>query len=137
MLRLSISAVCGVNSGTSMLGGTEIFLYHCFVSFPGKIFGVFEFLWIFPLGLLVALLGAPATRRHGLFLAVAMGGVIGPALMVWDIERSLCYLLPAILLAVCFFPGSPVTSRRLLWAVTGAGVIWFQVSGSILRYVLL
>ncbi len=136
VLRLFISLAWGVSSGTSMLGGKEIFLYHCFVSFPVKIFGVFEFLWIFPLGLLAVLLGTPAARRQGLLLAAALGGAFVPALMVWDIERSLCYLVPGVLLSVCFFPANPVTLRRLLWAATAAGVVWFQVSGSILRYLL-
>jgi hypothetical protein len=135
LLRLTIGEVYDVRSGTSMIGGSPILRYHAFVSFPGKIFAVFEFLWILPLGLMGGLLNAPeGTRREALVFALAVGCAAAPALLVYDIDRSLCYLLPVILLGAGFFPASPAVRRLMLWAVTAANLGWFQVHDSIIRY---
>lgn len=65
----------------------------------------------------------------GLAFAIA----IFPAMVVWDIDRSLFYILPGILLAICFLPVSVKNLRIILLAILFANFIWLYPSNSALR----
>jgi hypothetical protein len=138
VIRLTLAWVFKLSTGTSMLATPEILLYHLFVSFPGKFFGVFEFLWLLPVGfgLSLVLTAGPSRRTAGHF-AAAMAVAAIPAFLVWDINRSLCYLLPGVMAAACFFPANEISRRRLMLAVALASLAWVEVYGSVFRRLLL
>jgi hypothetical protein len=136
--RLFLSVTLNVQTGTSMLATPEIALYHVFVSYPARIFDVFEFLWIFPLGLLLSLGLTPgAPRRAGVTFLIACCIAATPALLVWDITRSLCYLLPGVLAGVCFFPGDTDWRRKWLLLAGLASLTWIEIYGSVFRRMIL
>jgi hypothetical protein len=52
-------------------------------------------------------------------------GVVGvSALLVFDIERSLSYLLPGVLLAACCCPVPVPRLRSLLLAMLAGNIVW-------------
>jgi hypothetical protein len=135
--RLSISYLFNVHSGTSMMGTTEIALYHFYVSYPGKLFKVFEFLWAFPLLLIVRFVTSAAeTRRAALLYLACISCAMAPSFLVWDLDRSLCYVLPAVLVSVCLWQGESVQRRRIALCVCLASLLWLEPNTSFLRYLV-
>jgi len=134
--RLWLAVGWGVAGSLGGVGSLEVLLYHFFVSFPTKVFRVWEFLWLFPLALLA--LKAADPRREEVMRAawffLAAGCAVGPALLVWDIERSLTYFAPGILLALVAVPLTPVVRRRLLAAVALASFAWIEFVATAFRY---
>ena len=137
LVRLAATAVYGTRAGTSMMATVDIFLYHVLVSYPRKFFAVFEFFWVFPLLLLANLaVAGPAARRAALGFAGFFGLAAAPAFLVWDLERSLCYLLPGVIAAAVLLPGDPRIPRRLALAAAVAGILWVEPNASFLRLYL-
>jgi hypothetical protein len=121
-----------------MVGEREILLFHLFSSFPTKIFRVWEFLWLLPVAL-VAMLAAcddPSRRARAGWFVLATACAVAPALLVWDVERSLTYYAPGILLAMAALPLAAATRRRLLLAIALASVGWVEFLATPLRYLI-
>src|SRR6478735_934719 len=119
-----------------MVGGREILLFALFATFPTKIFRVWEFLWLVPITLVAILIGSGdrAQRLRAAWFVFATALATGPALLVWDVERSLTYFAPGILLAVVAVPLPETTRRRLLLAVALASVMWVEFLATPLRF---
>lgn len=124
-----------LHAGTSMMASPEIVLYHFYVSYPGKLFKVFEFLWGFPALMLLHFVRSGADDRRDALLYLACSAIAAaPAFLIWDVDRSLCYLLPAVLGAVCFLPAEAVAKSRTALVAGVASLLWLEPNGSVLRY---
>ena len=103
MVRLGMTFWTGQKSGTSMLSLVDIPRAHFYNDYPQLFFKVFEFLWILPL---IFLLEYGAKNPSKIFISILFGLALAlaafPAMVVWDFDRSLFYLLPGVLLAICF-----------------------------------
>ncbi|MBL9215664.1 MAG: hypothetical protein JNG83_09335 [Opitutaceae bacterium] len=127
-----------VQGGTTMMVPTEVLLYHFYVSYPKNLFTVFEFLWLFPLVFVGHLIFARDPRiTGGVPYLIALALAAGPAFVVWDIDRSLCYLLPGLLTAICFFPAERDLRRGCALAAALASLAWMEPNTSILRFLFL
>jgi hypothetical protein len=121
-----------------MVGRSEIVLYHLFVSFPGRVFEVFEFLWFFPaLFLLTGVVSPGRSRWMAACLLATLATAAAPGLLVWDASRSVLYLLPGVAAAALFVPVSLERRRELLLAAALASLVWIEFYGSIFRRLIL
>lgn len=133
--RCAITWSQNLHAGTSMMGTWDIFLYHFYASYPAKLFKVFEFLWLMPVLLFFGLwTSQSASRRSALLYLVGMLAAAAPAFVVWDVDRSLCYLLPGIVAAICFSPVASPAKARLALAICAASLLWIEPNTSVLRY---
>lgn len=133
--RLYATYRLNLHAGTSMMATPEILLYHFYVSYPGKLFKVFEFLWGFPALLLLHFIRSGAhDRRDALAYLACIAIAAAPAFLIWDVDRSLCYLLPAVLGAVCFVPGDSTAKGRIALVACLASLLWLEPNASVLRY---
>jgi hypothetical protein len=133
--RGAVSWAFNLHPSSSMMADSGILLYHFFVSYPAAIFGVFEFLWIFPVLLIGSCALAPAAgpRWAGAF-ALALLLAAAPGFLVWDIERSLCYLLPGILAAIIFSPKNEDGKFTALAVIFVTNLLWLAPNASVLRF---
>jgi hypothetical protein len=122
-------------TGTTMMANADILLYHFYVSYPIKLFGVFELLWAAPLLVLLhAALSGPAGRSALPVFGFALLLAAAPAFLVWDVDRSLCYLLPGIVTAISFLPGEATLRRRLILAASAGSLLWLEPNVSAFRF---
>ena len=134
VVRLALTKILGVSSGTSMLASVDILRAHLFSDFPERFFRVFEFLWLMPVLVLIEWWGAGKLERfRSMIFSVFLALSAFPAMVVWDIDRSLFYMLPGIILAICFWPFSTRNLRVVLLSVLLGNVIWLYPSISGLR----
>ena len=134
IVRVLITFFTGEKSGTSMLFSIDILRAHLYDNYPQLMFKVFEFLWILPILFVVEVGSQSSTKKivailFGLAFAVAMF----PAMVVWDIDRSLFYFLPGLILAICFSSVSLKNLRLILLAILFANFLWLYPSTSALR----
>jgi hypothetical protein len=131
IIRLSLTFLTGERSGSSMLASIDILRAHIYNDYPQLIFKVFEFLWILPFVFLVEFgLKKPSKKLVVALFGLAIALAAFPAMVVWDIDRSLFYLLPGIILAICFMPFSLKGMRVMLLAVLAGNVLWIYPSSS-------
>jgi hypothetical protein len=132
-----VSVIFHLRTSTTMMDPETVLLYHFFVSYPAAIFGVFEFLWIFPVLLIGSMAFAPGggSRRAGAF-GLCLLVAAAPALLVWDIERSLCYLLPGILAAIIFCPENAGEKFTTALIVFTGSFLWLAPNASVLRFLV-
>jgi hypothetical protein len=135
--RLAVSAEYHLTTGTSTMGRLRIPVFHFYINFPGTLFKVFEFLWVYPVLLLLALVAFRKTHlsdlvayTFGLLLAAA------PAFLVWDFDRSIYYLTPGVLASACFGFGQPTERRGVALAVCAMNLICLSPLESWLRIFL-
>ena len=124
-LRLGVVFFSESHSGSTQIGTITILLEHYYESYPARVFSVFEFLWALPV--LFVLSALPFVEKHtakGLLYAALMLFAALPALLVRDIDRSLFYLLPGILVATVFLPQGNRSVRRVLAVCLLGGLIW-------------
>ena len=131
LVRLGMTFWTGQMSGTSMLASIDILRSHYYNDYPQLFFKVFEFLWILPLIFLLEY-GAknPSKKVISILFGLALTLAAFPAMLVWDFDRSLFYLLPGILLAICFLPFSSRNMRLILLAVLAGNLLWIYPSSS-------
>jgi len=131
LVRLGMTFWTGQKSGTSMLSLVDIPRSHFYNDYPQLFFKVFEFLWIVPLIFLVEY-GAkdPSKKFISLLFGLGLALAAFPAMVVWDFDRSLFYLLPGILMAICFLPFSQRNMRVMLLAVLAGNLLWIYPSSS-------
>jgi len=131
IVRVLITFFTGEKSGTSMLASIDILRAHLYNNYPQLVFKVFEFLWILPLIFLLEYgTNNPLKKFISIILGLAFALAAFPALVVLDIDRSLFYLLPGILLAICFSPFSSRIMRLMLLTVLAGNILWIYPSGS-------
>lgn len=130
-IRLGITFSTGERSGSSMLASIDIWRSHFYNDYPQLFFKVFEFLWILPLMFLLEY-GAknPSKKFISILFGLALALAAFPAMVVWDFDRSLFYLLPGVLLAICFSPFSSRIMRLILLAVLAGNLLWIYPSRS-------
>lgn len=134
IVRVLITLFTGEKSGTSMLASIDILRAHLYNNYPQLIFKVFEFLWILPIIFIVEFGSQSSTKKIvAILFGLAFAVAIFPAMVVWDIDRSLFYFLPGILLAICFLSVSLKNLRLILLAILFANFIWLYPSNSALR----
>ena len=130
-IRLGFTFATGERSGSSMLASIDILRSHFYNDYPQLFFKVFEFLWIFPV---LFLLEYGSKKPPKKFIAIMFGFSLVlaavPAMVVWDFDRSLFYLLPGILLSICFLPVSLDKLRLILLAVLVSNLLWLYPSSS-------
>jgi hypothetical protein len=132
--RIYGTLVFKLHTGRSMMATVDILLYHFYVSYPVNFFRVFEFLWVFPVLLLFDLWGSVDFGwRSRVFYSLCLLGVFAPALMVWDMDRSLCYFLPGVLVAICFSSGTPKKKREWACVIFAVSLFWMAPNESWLR----
>lgn len=130
-IRLGISFSTGERSGSSMLASIDILRSHFYNDYPQLFFKVFEFLWILP-ALFLLEYGSknPSKKFISILFGLALVLAAVPAMVVWDFDRSLFYLLPGILLSICFLPFSVGQLRLILLAVLVGNLLWLYPSSS-------
>jgi hypothetical protein len=131
LIRIGLKFWTGQSSGTSMLASIDILRAHFYNDYPLLFFKVFEFLWILPVIFLLEY-GAnnPSKKVISILFGLALALASFPAMVVWDFDRSLFYLLPGILLAICFLPFSSRNLRLILLAVLAGNLLWIYPSNS-------
>ncbi len=134
LIRQSISILTGVQTGTTMLFEPDILRSHLYEDFPLRFFKVFEFLWLI-LFLFLAEFSSRVSTYRGLRLLLIGAFLLAtfPAMIVWDLDRSLFYLLPMILISICFLPVSFSLRRLILLMTFTANLAWLYPSTSGLR----
>jgi len=120
-----------ISSGTSMLGLLDIIRGRIYSDYPVLFFKVFEFLWFLPLYIFIEKVlkndkWAIAAGFLILFAAV-------PSFLVWDLDRSLFYLLPGIWIFLFLWPFTLKSLRILLFGLLSGNLLWFFASSSVLR----
>jgi hypothetical protein len=132
LIRIGLTFWTGQSSGTSMLASIDILRSHFYNDYPQLFFKVFEFLWILPLVFLLeySALAHSFKKFIAILFGIALVLAAIPALMVWDFDRSLFYLLPGILLSICFLPVSLAKLRLILLAVMVGNLLWLSPSSS-------
>lgn len=130
-IRLGITFSTGERSGSSMLASIDILRAHFYNDYPQLFFKVHEFLWILP-ALFLLEYGSknPAKKFFAVLFGLALVLAAIPAMVVWDFDRSLFYLLPGILLSICFLPLSVGQLRLILLAVLVGNLLWLYPSSS-------
>jgi hypothetical protein len=135
-IRLTATFLTDARSGSSMLASVDVLRGHLYSDYPNLVFKVFEFLWILPFFFLVEFRQkTPSANFIQILFGLGLALAAFPAMVVWDIDRSLFYLLPGVILAICFMPVSLKNLRLLLLAIFFANVIWLYPSSSGLRAV--
>lgn len=133
-IRLTVTFLTDARSGISMLASVDVLRGHLYSDYPNLVFKVFEFLWILPFIFLVEFRQKkPSANFIQIVFGLGLALAAFPAMVVWDIDRSLFYLLPGVILAICFIPVSLKNLRLLLLAIFFANVIWLYPSSSGLR----
>lgn len=135
LLRQIITFITGAETGTSMLFSREILRSNIFDAYPERVFKVFEFAWIIPIGYTIEKLVSEGNRRFSLFWTLALALAAFPAYMVVDIDRSMLYLMPAVITAFCCYPATQKTRRRSLTLITACSLAWLYPSLSALRLI--
>lgn len=131
--RLSISSLKNTHTGHTALATLGIFMSAYNEAPPIRLVDSFAGLWLMPL-LFILCLQTRGARPWGPWIYLAfMGLAIGPAFLVLDFERSLCYLLPGVMLAVCLLPFEKAEKRGLLGMVLAFSLLW-SVPGSTLAH---
>jgi hypothetical protein len=72
----------------------------------------------------------PSKKFISILFGLALALAAFPAMVVWDFDRSLFYLLPGVLLASCFLPFSSSNIRLILLAVLAGNLLWIYSSSS-------
>jgi hypothetical protein len=72
----------------------------------------------------------PLKKFISILFGLALALAAFPAIVVWDFDRSLFYLLPGILLAICCLPFSSRIMRLILLAVLAGNFLWIYPSSS-------
>jgi hypothetical protein len=135
-VRAVATQTMGATLGTTMLATADILRTHVYADYPEQVFKVFEFLWLAPFIVVVEWWGAgQSLRARSLCYAACMALAAGPALLVVDIDRSLSYLLPGVLLAICHWPFSTLRLRTFLLAVLLGNTIWLYPATSLVASV--
>ncbi|MFN9623905.1 MAG: hypothetical protein ACK587_13910 [Cyanobacteriota bacterium] len=131
LLRITLAFTANIHTGTSGLFDSALFYQRVFSDYPLRFFTVFEFLWL-PLLIFsvnFCFVGRPLFRLFVCTLILA----VFPALVVWDLDRSLFYLLPAIIYSVALLPVSLQARRLLMLAIVSANLAWFSAAHSVLE----
>ena len=106
-IRLTVTFLTDARSGSSMLASVDVLRGHLYSDYPNLVFKVFEFLWILPFIFLVEFRHKkPSANFIQILFGLGLALAAFPAMVVWDIDRSLFYLLPGVILAICFIPVS-------------------------------
>jgi len=135
--RLAVAAEYHLTTGTSMIVNLQIPVHQFYTHFPGTLFKIFEFLWVYPALLLLALIVFRKTHLSDL-VAYTIGMLVAaaPAFLAWDFDRSIYYLTPGILASACFGFGQPTERRRVALAVCAMSLIWLSPLESWLRLMI-
>jgi hypothetical protein len=108
-----------------MLGDIDIIRQRIYTDYPYNIFPVFELLWIFPILFLLyqiyikKFLVIPTILYLSSFI-----GIIATSFLVWDLDRSLFYLLPGILISIACLNLSAL--RQLMGFCFVGNILIFQ-----------
>lgn len=123
-----------INIGSTMFCDIDIIRHRIYTDYPYKIFTVFELLWILPIiFLLYQFHQKKIFTMATLFYMCSCFGIIGVSFLVWDLERSLFYLLPAIIVPIVCLN---VNSLRTLLGVCFVGnVLLFEPGHSLLVFI--
>jgi hypothetical protein len=119
------------NIGSTMLGNIDIIRQRIYTDYPYNIFPVFELLWIFPIFFLLyqiylkKFLAIPTILYLSSFI-----GIIATSFIVLDLERSLYYLLPGILISIACLNVSAL--RQLMGFCFVGNILIFQPGHSLL-----
>jgi len=136
LLRFALIKYFGLSTGSSGVGSIDILRQRLYSDFPGNFFRVFEFLWFMPALVLIEWSGTRKSVRIRLLTYVTFLALAAlPSMLVWDIDRSLFYMLPGILLAICFWPLSKSSLRISLIGISLCNFFWLYPSTSALRYI--
>ncbi|TDU71412.1 hypothetical protein EI77_02536 [Prosthecobacter fusiformis] len=134
LMRVFLTKSFGVSSGSSMLATIDILRAHLYSNYPVRILKVFEFLWTAPVLFVLF-----AVNKQGLFsvnsliFPMSFSFAAMPALLVWDVDRSLYYLLPGILISLFFWQFSLASLRSFLQLCLIGTLVWVFPGGTILR----
>lgn len=122
------------NIGSTMLGDIDIIRQRIYTDYPYNIFPVFELLWIFPILFLLyqiylkKFLAIPTILYLSSFI-----GIIATSFIVWNLDRSLFYLLPGVLISIACLN---VSSLRPLMGVSFFGnILIYQPGHSLLVFI--
>jgi hypothetical protein len=137
VVRLCISQRLGLVAGTSMMASPQIPIHHFYINYPATLFKVFEFLWL-ALILMILNLAFSAKPRRGRLMVyvICMFFAASPALLVWDFDRSIFYLMPAVIASICFTPGALEERTQMMLGLFAASFFWLNPLESWLRYLL-
>jgi hypothetical protein len=131
--RLAVAAAYHLTTGTSMIV-IRIPVYNFYMHFPRTLFEIFEFLWVYPTLLLLALIVFRKTHVSDLVAyTFCMLVAAAPAFMVWDFDRSIYYLTPGVLASACFGFGKHSERRGVALAVCATSLVWLSPMDSWLR----
>ena len=123
--RLYAAHHFNLSTGTSMVATSRMPVYHFYINYPTTLFKVFEFMWLWPLLMLLNLGSAGKSQRRNLLAYLAASLAVALiVLVVWDFDRSIFYLLPSMLAAICFGAGPSSTRSQLALAIMLASLVW-------------
>lgn len=128
-IRILIGFFTGYHTGSTMLFDINILRNRIYTDYPYEYFNIFEFLWFF----VVLFLWFCLQKQKLLELLIYFLGLIGIILIscvVWDLERSVFYLWPGILVAITIPVG--IEFRKKLWLCFSGNLIFFKVGHSVL-----
>lgn len=135
IIRIILKHFLNLSEGADMLGQWIIIRSHFYNDFPVKIFGVFKFLWMAPMIFILASIKYNHSKLPAIIYSLAMLLAATPALLVWDVDRSLYYLLPGVLIAVCCWSLSNSSLRNFLSLCLAGSLFWLFPKDSISEYV--
>lgn len=134
-IRFALMKYFGLSTGSSGVASIDILRHRLYSDFPGNYFRVFEFLWFIPALVLIEWSGTSKLERIRLLVFVAFLALAAfPSMVVWDLDRSLFYMLPSILLTICFWPLSKSSLRISLLGISLCNLFWLYPTTSAARY---
>ncbi|MCL5742789.1 MAG: hypothetical protein M1541_02505 [Acidobacteria bacterium] len=132
LLRFWLAHTLGLSAGTSDVMTKDILLFHLHESFPGPFMSVFKASWALPA---FGFLGLAAARRWRTLSvpSASFAVAIAPALLVWDLPRSVAYGFVVVLISLYSLRGEKAASRKVLAAILVVNVLSCSPGESVLR----
>ena len=120
-IRWYMATHLGMFTGRSSLMINDNLRHHLTSELPWTLVGIFKALWLFPL-LGVAGLLASRKWKESFWICGGLGCAAAPAFLVWDFDRSLTYVVPALIGSLYLFGRDSTLNRRFVSAILVANM---------------
>lgn len=128
-MRFVFGFLIGATTGSTMLFDIDILRRRIYTDYPFEYFKVFEFFWLFVLFFPMYCLKNKSVIAGGMFFAGTCA-IILISCLVWDLERSVYYILPGLVVAISVLRG--VRYRTWVLFCSIGNLVVFQVGHSLL-----